>query len=374
MIQCPPVCEVDDMAVWVKSNFSKADINRAGKALVEWWKSPEAETTKEIRDAYAVVENWRTSHAYPLLTFRMNLVQRAEKVGGALIAQRMKRFSSVMNKLGREAHMSLSQMQDLGGCRAIMPTVEDVRQLCEMYHDMKAGVSSVSTESRYKPYDYITRPKIDGYRGIHIVGRYLAREKNNESWNDQRIEIQLRSQLQHAFATAVETVTTFKGVPLKFGGGPADWRRFFSLVGSAFALRENTQIVTGTPSSERELTKELKDLSASLKVRQRLRGWTEAVTKLRSTDTGRYKWLLLVLDTSKLTFKVTGFKSHTKASEELAEIEKRKQPHLDAVLVWVGRVKLLRRAYPNYFADTGAFLEALRIALEFRSNGRSAKP
>jgi hypothetical protein len=53
----------------------------------------------------------------PLLTFRMGLTKRAKRVESeALIAQRLKRFSSVMNKLSREPTMKLSQMHDLGGC------------------------------------------------------------------------------------------------------------------------------------------------------------------------------------------------------------------------------------------------------------------
>jgi hypothetical protein len=77
----------------------------------------------------------------------------------------------------------------------------------------------------------IDAPKAkNGYRGIHVVGRYAARAETSEPWNGQRIEIQLRTQLQHAFATAVETVNHIHKVqPLKFGAGPAEWRRFFSL-------------------------------------------------------------------------------------------------------------------------------------------------
>jgi hypothetical protein len=40
-------------------------------------------------------------------------------------------------------------------------------------------------------------------------------------------EIQLRSRLQHAWATTVETVDTFTRQAIKTGGGKAEWRRFF---------------------------------------------------------------------------------------------------------------------------------------------------
>src|SRR5271166_4137199 len=131
-------------------------------------------------------------------------------------------------------------MQDLGGCRAIMASVNAVEQLYDLYH---VGTGDLfESEGKLKCYDYIREPKSDGYRGIHVVGRYSARAQKNEAWNGHRIEIQLRSQLQHAFATAVETVTTFTRLPLKFGAGPVEWRRFFTLMGSAFAIREKTTI------------------------------------------------------------------------------------------------------------------------------------
>ncbi len=349
------------MAQWVHREFSKGAIDRAGELLLPWWKL-EVEDVEDLGLMYRTVENWRTSHAMPLLTFRMGLWNRARRVEPkAIVAQRLKRFSSVMNKLVREPHMKLSQMQDLGGCRAIVSNMEALEKLYALY---RGDPDLFASEGVLKCYDYVRNPKSDGYRGIHIVGRYKARGEKNEPWNGQRIEIQLRSQLQHAFATAVETVTTFTKEPLKFGAGPDEWRRFFLLMGSAFAIRENTPLIEGTPIDEGEMTSELRELTQTLNVRQRLRGWTNAIKQLRSRNTQNAKWLLLVLNISANTVRVTGYSDRKKASEALALLEKPPRPtDLDAVLVWVGSIRNLRRAYPNYYADTRAFLEALNIAL-----------
>jgi hypothetical protein len=40
-----------------------------------------------------------------------------------------------------------------------------------------------------------------------------------------------------------------------------------------------------------------------------------------------------------------------------------KREDLDAVLVWVNSARDLKAAYPNYYADTGAFIKALNQAL-----------
>ena len=42
-----------------------------------------------------------------------------------------------------------------------------------------------------------------GYRGVHLIYRYNSDRKTE--YNTLLIEMQLRSQLQHAWATAVET-------------------------------------------------------------------------------------------------------------------------------------------------------------------------
>jgi Region found in RelA / SpoT proteins len=352
----------DDMAEWVKRDFGKGEIDRVGELLVPWWKGLAPEPAI-LGEAYGIIQNWRTSHAMPLLTFRIGLAQRAKRVEPkAVIAQRLKRFSSVMKKLAREPNMKLSQMQDLGGCRAIMSNIEAVEKLYGLYREQDADL--FQSEGGLKCYDYIRNPKSDGYRGIHVVGRYNARVQKNEPWNGHRIEIQLRSQLQHAFATAVETVTTFTRTPLKFGSGPQEWRRFFSLMGSALAIREGTALVSGTPTNQADLIKELRELTRKLKVRSRLRGWTSALKAMPKRNIIDASWLLLVLDVSGNTIRVTGYSDRKEASEAVAAIETSPQAdQLDAVLVWVNSARGLRRAYPNYYADTTAFLEALSTAL-----------
>jgi len=53
----------------------------------------------------------------------------------------------------------------------------------------------------------------------------------------------------------------------------------------------------------------------------------------------------------------------SKAEKVITDIEQSKNEELDAVLVWVRSVSDLRAAYPNYYADTREFIEALDHAL-----------
>ncbi len=257
--------------------------------------------------------------------------------------------------------MKLSQMHDLGGCRAILSNIRAVRKLFDMYQEDQP---SLPLEGSVKCYDYLSEPKDDGYRGIHVVARYHPRIEERLAWNGDRVEIQIRTKLQHAFATAVETVTTFTREPLKFGAGPVEWRRFFCLMGSVLAIREQTPLVAKTPNDEKQLIAELREVARELNVSQRLLGWTDTLRTLPRTPMTNSKWLLLALDTTQSTIKVTGFQNDEKAFQAVSEIEQSKRPDLDAVLVWVSSIKRLRVAYPNYYADTTAFLAALDIALK----------
>jgi ppGpp synthetase/RelA/SpoT-type nucleotidyltranferase len=69
--------------------------------------------------------------------------------------------------------MALSQMQDIGGCRAVVGTVRHVHRLVQLHEDSVAKNPNVRAEF-VKKYDYIAAPKSDGYRSIHFVYKYCA--------------------------------------------------------------------------------------------------------------------------------------------------------------------------------------------------------
>ena len=50
--------------------------------------------------------------------------------------------------------------------------------------------------------DYVENPKDSGYRSIHYVYKYSSKA---DKYNGLKIELQIRTKLQHNWATAVET-------------------------------------------------------------------------------------------------------------------------------------------------------------------------
>lgn len=225
---------------WTLPKHKRGEVDRAGAALLDAiWK----QDRENILD---IVDNWRSSHNYPLHSLTMNLRTRARSVDqGALIAQRLKRLTSITSKLEREPAMKLSQMQDIGGCRAVVKDAHCLMALIAKFEKAKHQCWEF-----YKKYDYVNRPKSDGYRSVHLVYKYASDSKERAPYNKLRIEVQLRSRLQHAWATALETVDTFTRQALKANRGDPDWQRFFVLMGHSIALREGHNAVPGTLAVE----------------------------------------------------------------------------------------------------------------------------
>lgn len=340
---------------WVIRQFSKGQIDRAGETLIR------ADAAAEARnDALLIVNNWRSCHAFPLNTFQNGLRQVAKNVDGhSLVAQRIKRLSSIEGKLRRFPTMTLSQMQDLGGCRAILNDTRSVLRLAELYRRgrMKHKLHTLD--------NYIENPQPSGYRGVHLIYRYFS--DRNKKYNGQKIEVQLRSSLQHSWATAVETVGTFTRHALKSSIGPDQWLRFFALMGSVIAVKEGTNRVRDTPADTRELISELRQIAHELDVINRLETYGAALTQFNSSITKDAHYFLIQLEPEAQRILITGFKAQDLelANERYLAVESRIDPDSSAaaVLVSVENVTFLQRAYPNYFLDTKTFVNVLRDAM-----------
>jgi hypothetical protein len=347
------------MAQWVHPIYARDVVNRAASVLV-------APDSGVYENDFDIISNWRAAHSFPLNTFKIGLLKRARLIDEkSIVAQRLKRLSSIAFKLHRFPDMKLTQMQDIAGCRAILGTVGDVRGLAAAYKRSDIKHKLVHED------DYIETPKDSGYRSHHLIYRYYS--DRSEVYNGLKVEIQIRTALQHAWATAVETVGTFIQQALKSSQGEGEWLRFFALMATVLAFREGTAPVPVTPTDRRELRDELRHLKEKLDVSGHLLAYTAA---LRNPEiVGVYKdshYFLLELDPKEKRIKVTGYKSEdlTRASSDYTTIEKAAiegKSGLDAVLVSVESVKALKQAYPNYFLDTHRFLDAVEIATRERA-------
>ena len=234
----------------------------------------------------------------------------------SLVAQRIKRRSSIESKLRRFDWLSLSEMQDLGGCRAVLRSVAYVDRLIDAYQNSRIKHQLLRTDN------YIDTPKRSGYRGHHLIYCYFSDKK--DTYNDLKIELQLRSTLQHIWATAVETVGAFTEQELKSSQGEKGWLRFFVLMSSVFAQQENRPLVPNTPENHIELLDELKYYAKKLDVISRLAAYRTATRVLSGQSTlTNVRYFLLQLDRVDRKIRVRHFRRSDfhSASEAYLEAE-----------------------------------------------------
>ena len=329
------------------SKFEPKEIDQAGRILANV--PAEGEDDREWVDAFRYIGRWRAAHAGPLRAFRSNLQRRVGRRG--IVAQRLKRMPTIISKLERLPWLKLSRMQDIGGCRAIVDTTDDAFLLAADYAD-----SNIKHErTGYK--NYVLEPRRSGYRGIHLV--YAYHSESRPDWHGLKIEIQMRSQLQHQWATAVETVGTFSGNDLKSNMGDPNWLRFFALMSAVNAFRENEPPVPETPSEYRHVVEEIRGLDRHLGIIARLAS-IEFVTQHLIDELGmRNRWVVLVLnlDTPSIGGRAFGASEQVRAGAYYSEQElsARGDPSVQVLMVSVKSLEALRRAYPNYFADLTEF-------------------
>jgi ppGpp synthetase/RelA/SpoT-type nucleotidyltranferase len=359
---------------YLKPIYSREDVNLAGHLLAG------RDCDLDGRQALTIINNWRSSHSFPLNAFHVTLRQRARKVDArALTAQRLKRLPSIALKLTRFPAMRLTQMQDLGGCRAVLKTIADVDKLVAIYKRATAKNPKARHEFLHHK-DYISEPKDDGYRSYHMIYRYRSKSRKHQPYNGLKIEIQIRTKLQHAWATAVEIVSTFTGQALKSNIGDDSWKRFFKLMSNDLAFREGRPPVPDTPTDRSELRNELRELADRLHVVDVMTGCGTGLQMMdKDLSKGRSRrWhtYLMILDSKERSTRTTAYPLEMlpQAQHDYLESEKENndKPWVQSVLVSVDSVAALRRAYPNFFLDSMAFLGAVEQAIG-ESNGSKPK-
>ena len=330
---------------WKTVEYSRSKIIKSGKII----KNPTA-TPEQIEEATKVIDNWRAAHAFPLHVIYMHLRRMAEGKN-IVVAERLKRLDSIIKKLEREPSMSLWMMQDLGGCRFIVPSIKEVYEYAEKY-------DKSSKRHRFvERYDYINEPKTSGYRSLHMVYEYHSDKVDTYNKN-MLIEIQYRTHLQHLWATAVETVGLFTKQAIKAGQGSDDVKRFFVHKRIIIFIHFNKEV---------ELVSEIEEIDDRCHFLDMLSAIRVAVDtqEQRSFKKQGYYILILNYDTKRLRIKHFMPSQIEQANELYSVIEsQRGKTHVDAVLVRVSSFQTLKSAYPNYFTDIGEFLNLVKSYLK----------
>jgi len=332
---------------------------------------------EEFQFAMDVLSFWRFGHETALNAALALLQDQCRtKDRHAIFAKRLKRVVSIYRKLLRYDKMSLKSMQDIGGCRAVLTNEKKLRQVVRTLRKRPEFRGDNGT-FRFK--DYITTPKPDGYRGYHLIGRFP-----DENRILKNIELQLRTRIQHYWATAVEIVDLFTGQALKSNQGNPYWSEFFREVSKQFAVMESIHLFE-TLSADQKFEKyraemlrtqenrlswrRVNELSDSLKVLTNLEAYAGSIQIADEQLSKNPDWGygLLRVDTVNHLVNSEIFEADESASaeEQYIEAEKEAATQQGLVISLVSSSSLggIKEAYPNYFADSTEFAKHLSLII-----------
>jgi len=348
--------------------YSKKQIDKAARSIRH------SVIGEERKSAITKIQSYREFHLYPLMLMKNHLARTARAVSpNAIVARRLKRLPTIINKLERptldgnsENAIKLTRMQDIAGCRAIVKNKKELYQLKDKLEHSKSVHKIVRTQ------DYLTKPKDSGYGGLHLIYSCYEGLENTHPWKKASVEIQLRTKLQHAWATSLEIIDTLESINLKTSiTGHSDWRRFFSLAGKLIAHDEGLCIIDDE-FDRLQLFKDLFVLEQNLEVISKLRKYNLAISLSDASDIPKSKrsgkGLFLILmekaNSSADGYSVSvEFFDRSKAEKALKRLNESEldDTYILSVLVSAEGVRSLRQAYPNYFGSSQDFIKFLNV-------------
>ncbi|VCU72499.1 hypothetical protein PIGHUM_04599 [Pigmentiphaga humi] len=198
--------------------MSKSRIDRAGNAIARSIYRSDDEYI-ELEDVF---DEYRKNHLQPLSETTLEIQGWLNGYRRPYyIAQRLKRKPQIIRKLKR-LKVRLSQLQDIGGLRIIVPTNADVDRLYR-YLEGQLGCQKgfkIERETDYREKGRDTT----GYRALHLI---LSRDGVS-------LELQIRSRIQHYWAESIERTSVIYGYHLKEEEGDPAVLRYFQLLSDAF--------------------------------------------------------------------------------------------------------------------------------------------
>ncbi len=194
--------------------MSKTQVDRLGERLK---KSDITDDDLRLLDQY----RHSFAEAYEIVVARLRSDLNLEPTG-----RRVKSTASISDKLVRES-IRLTQIQDIAGCRLIVPNVIDQNVLLE---SLKKVFSDTETFGDTIMVDRRTTPS-NGYRAMHVVVSCLGR----------KTEIQLRTALQQFWAELSEKFADKYSPEIKYGGGDQKIQNILLKMSSMIAKVEEVE-------------------------------------------------------------------------------------------------------------------------------------
>lgn len=336
--------------------YSRNKINVSGQALVAG-----PDTGFPFFDANYIIDDWRSLHMRPLEHLVSNVTKILAEAGvsASFSSHRLKRMTSIVAKLRHNPTMRLGGVQDIGGARFVF---EDIDSLLKAKEIIASSTFDEFIQDR-NVYDYVTLegkgPKESGYRSIHFVYKYVS---DDSDYDGLRIELQIRTRLQHDWAMAVETAELLSQSPLKAGLGDKYWMDFFKLASAVFAKREGMPVEQSfSTKNEQDFCKEYSRLEKKCRFLEQLQGLVSAV-KITEQHSLAIGYAVIFIHFVDKIVQLRHYRNEDldSASKYYSDVEKSINNNEAAVvLVSVSDMKELQEAYPSYFLNASEFVQAL---------------
>ena len=328
--------------------YSRKSIDKAGKMLLDPF------TRKEAMEK---VSDWRTTHLPVLREFVEELTNYliAKDIPYAFYSQRVKRMTSIIDKLRNNENMGLGGLQDIGGARFVFDDMENLIK-CKEALETFAPTGFTFVRST----DYIENPKSSGYRSIHYIYKYSS---DIQDYDGLKIELQIRTRLQHSWAMAVETASLISRTSLKANIEDGNiWREFFKLVSSIFAIKEECKVpLEFVDYTHNQYCTEYKEYLEEHKLYDQLRALRVTVNSNDIVeDEDGYCVLSIDFKHQNVSYRTFPQEEEETATNLFSSLEQSIDSYEAVLLVSIAKMREIRDAYPSYFLDTREFLQSLK--------------
>ena len=320
------------------------------------------------RQAHEVIREWRSYNIYAL-GVASRLLERIVKnlnLKNCYTGQRLKRLVSIKNKLVKSEGMRLTKMQDIVGVRLVVNDLKELAKVVKLIHAEKVLGRNVSI---VREFNYIKKPKEDGYRSYHITFEITIIRKGTEY--KRLFELQVRTKSQHAWSTVVETIGTYMGVDFKGGDGEKDWKSFFKESSHIFSWfekfesgRKNLTIddaaeVIKSSIRLKEIMLELKIIELLVLLNNMTLDISFKLNKASEKDYGIIFIDYIKRESAMRTYQKAEFETvnnlYTQFEEELSYTNQ-----IQVLFVEITNLTDLRRAFPNFYIDVSEFVKILQ--------------
>lgn len=298
---------------------------------------------------FAVIDEWRAAHRHVLNTFQAILRMRTRETG-ITVAQRHKRKRTIFDKLQRLPKIQLARMDDIAGCRLIFEDIEGLYAFRSHFHEARFGHRRRNDLDKY---DYIKKPKATGYRGVHDVYEYNVNSVKGRALQGLLVEVQYRTLIQHAWATAVEVIGFVTKSQPKFQQGDKRYERAMALASEILARAHEASPGPSAEMGNEDIVQQFLSLDKELGLLKTLRGLNAT-----SKNISKNKNILLICsDAGEL--EVKSFRDAPEALRALFALEQELAPGYDLVLVRADTSEEVRLAFRNYFSDATEFIRLI---------------